>query len=185
VKPYIVQYATNALPYLLEHRPRDQRLRDTIIALNDWMTRVQQAGGGWGYPHPAAAGLRWNLEYLHGIMLAYKIEPKQAYLDAVARNLRPIVQLCERHGWPAAGLNPWEYAAKINSNQRQERYHLATDRDPTRDYTEGRIAFGQSPDNACYFQVTLRDYLLHRSEESLFEIDEMMAKIRRLPTTLR
>jgi len=125
------------------------------------------------------------MEYAHGIMLAYKIEPKEAYLDAVAKNLRPVVQLCELHGWPARGINPWEYAAKINLHQRQERYHLAADRDPTRDYEEGRIAFGQSPDNASCFQVTLRDYLLYRDEASLFEVDELMEKIRRLPTTLK
>ena len=185
VKPYIVQYATNALPYLLRHTPQDQRLHDTIVALNDWMARVQQPGGGWGYPHPAAAGLSWNLEYTHGLLLAYEVEPKDEYLDAVARNLRPTVQLCELHGWPGSGINPWEFAAGINLHERQERYTLATDRDAMRDYEEGQVRFGRGPDATVYFHVVLRDYLLHRSEASLFEVDGVMEKIRRLPTTLR
>lgn len=184
VKPYIVQYATNALPALLRHRPDDQRLRATILALNDFMARVQQPGGGWGYPHPAAAGLTWGLEYIHGIMLAHQIEPKPEYLDAVARNLRPIIQPAELYGWPASGLNPWEFAAKINVHQRQEIYKLATDRDPMRDYEEGAVKFGTTPDAAVHFQVLLRDYLQHRPEASLFESDPLLDKIKRLPTTL-
>jgi len=184
VKPYIVQYAANALPYLLPHTPKDERLRATILALNDWMARVQQPGGGWGYPHPATAGLGWRLEYVHGLMLAHGVEQRPEYLDATARNLRPTIQLCALHGWPASGINPWEDAAKIGPQERQKRYRLAADRDPTRDYQEGRITFTQSPDSAVYFQVLLRDYLAHRNEASLFERDEMMDKICRLPTTL-
>ena len=184
VKPYIVQYATNALPYLLKHTPDDQRLHDTIIALNDYMVRTQQPGGGWGYPHPAAAGMSWNPEYVHGIMMAYEVEPKTEYLDAVTKNLRPIVQLDELYGWPAAGLNPWEYAAGINLQERQERYKLATDRPAMRDYDEGQVKFGRSPDQTVYFQVLLRDYLHHRSEESLFEETELVEKMKQLPTTI-
>ncbi|MBD3293147.1 MAG: hypothetical protein GF393_09500 [Armatimonadia bacterium] len=185
VKPYIVQYATNGLPYLLEHTPEDQRLRDTIVALNDFMVRSQQPGGGWGYPHAAAAGLSWNPEKVHGIMMAYDVaEPKDSYLDAVAKNLRPIVQLAELYGWPASGLNPWEFAAGINAHQRQERYELATDRPAMRDYEEGQVKFGRSPDSTVYFQVLLRDYLHHRSEASLFESTELIEKMKRLPTTI-
>ncbi len=184
VKPYIVQYATNALPYLLRHTPADQRLRATILALNDWMARSQQPGGGWGYPHSATAGLSWNLEYVHGLLLAHEVASKPEYLDAVARNLRPIVQLGALHGWPASGINPWEGAAKIDAQQRQQRYRLAKDRDALRDYDEGQIRFGQSPDNAVHFQVVLRDYLGHRDEASLLTSDEMLKKIRRLPAVL-
>jgi hypothetical protein len=185
VKPYIVQYATNALPYLLRHTPQDERLRRTILALNDWMARSQQPGGGWGYPHAASAGPRWNLEYTHGILLAYEVEPRPEYLDAAARILRPTVQLCELHGWPASGLNPWEFAAKINAEQRKELYHLASDRDPSRDYEEGLLTFGRGPDGTVYFQVVLRDYLRWRDEASLFQTDEILDKIRRRPPTGR
>ncbi|NLF19744.1 MAG: hypothetical protein GX595_21135 [Lentisphaerae bacterium] len=181
VKPYIVQYATNALPLLLRHRPDDSLLRQTILALNDWMGRVQQPGGGWGYPHAATAGVTWNLEYAHGILLAYEVEPRPAYLDAVARVLRPTVQLSVPHGWPAAGLNPWEMAAGINLHQRQERYALASDRDPDRDYDEGTIRFDRSPDTTVYAHVVLRDYLRHRPEASLFESDPILERLRRRP----
>ena len=184
VKPYIVQYATNALPYLLCHTPHDARLHETILALNDWMSRVQQPGGGWGYPHPATAGPQWNLEYVHGLLLAHEVAPRPEYLDAVARNLRPIVQLGALHGWPASGIIPWEDAAKIGPAERQKRYRLAADREPARDYTEGRVRFGRGPDNTVYFQVVLRDYLRHRNEASLLEADDLLEKIRRLPTTL-
>jgi len=184
VKPYIVQYATNALPYLLSHTPEDQRLHDTILALNDWMARVQQPGGGWGYPHPATAGAAWNLEYVHGLLLAYEVAAKAEYLDAAARNLRPTVQLCALHGWPASGLDPWEFGARIDADQRQQQYRLAADRDPARDYAEGRIRFGRGPDNTVYFPVVLRDYLRQRSEASLLEADEIMEQLKRLPATL-
>jgi hypothetical protein len=184
VKPYIVQYATNSLPYLLRHAPADQRLRTTILALNDWMAHVQQPAGGWGYPHPATAGLAWNLEYVHGLLLAYQVEPREEYLDAAARNLRPIVQLGALHGWPASGIIPWEEAAGIDAQQRQQRYRLARDRDALRDYAEGRIRFGQSPDNVVYFQVVLRNYLAHRDEASLLETDQLLQKLKRLPAAL-
>ncbi len=184
VKPYIVQYATNALPYLLRHTPEDRRLHDTILSLDDFMARTPQPGGGWGYPHPAAAGMSWNLEYIHGLLLAHEVAHREEYLDTVARNLRPMVQLGELHGWPAAGVNPWEDGAGMGSKARQERYRLATDRDPTRDYEEGRVRFGRGPDNTVYFQVVLRDYLAHRGEASLFESDETIEKLKRLPTTL-
>ncbi len=185
VKPYIVQYATNALPYLVRHAPDDRRLSDTIVAMNDWMARVQQPGGGWGYPHAATAGLTWNLEYVHGLLLACQAAPKTEYLDAAARNLRPMVQLCQVHGWPPSGLNPWEDAAGINADQRQKRYRLATDRDPARDCQEGRVRFDRGPDNTVYFQVVLRDYLKARPEASLLETDPIVEKIKRLPTTLQ
>jgi hypothetical protein len=184
VKPYIVQYATNALPYLLRHRPDDTRLRDTILALNDWMARVQTPGGGWGYPAPTTAGLSWNIEYDHGMMLACGIEPKEAYLDAVQRDLRPRAQLLELHGEVPAGLNPWESLVGINAAKRAEIYHLATDRDADRDFSDGQVRFGHSPDSTVYFQVVLRDYLRYRPEESLLQSDEILDQIRRLPTTL-
>ena len=185
VKPYIVQYATNSLQYLLRHRPDDGRLRDTILALNDWMARVQSPGGGWGYPGPTTAGLGWNREYDHGMTLACGIESKRAYLDAVQRDLRPTIQLLGLHGEVPSGLNPWETKAGINAAKRAEMYHLATDRDRMKDFTDGQVKFGQSPDSTVYFQAVLRDYLKHRDEASLLASDEILEQIKALPTTLR
>ncbi len=182
-KPYMVQYATNALPYLLRIRPADRRLRDTVVACNDWMARVQTAGGGWGYPGPSTGGLGWLLEYCHGMMLAHEIEPKDAYLDAVQRCLRCIVALFERDGVVPAGITAWEVVAGVKDIRK--RYHLATDRDRNKDYTHGRVRYGSVPDSAVCFQVVLRDYLRHRDESSLFARDEVLSKILKLPTTLK
>ncbi|MFP4248909.1 MAG: hypothetical protein ACLFU7_04585 [Armatimonadota bacterium] len=184
VKPYMVQYATNSLPYLLKLTPDDRHLRDTILALNDWMATHRQPGGGWGYPHYLTARMGWNNEYSRGMMLAAKIEPKQIYLDAIRENLAPVVQLYDRYGELPRGINPWEYAAGINSHERQERYELASDRDVMRDYEEGAVYFGQSPDNCVYFSVLLRDYLEHAPEHSLLESWEILDRIKQLPTTI-
>ena len=184
VKPYIVQYATNALPYLLKHTPEDARLRDTIFALNDWMATHRQPGGGWGYPHYLTAGMGWNNEYCHGIILAAHLEPKQIYLDAIRENLAPVIQLLELYGELPRGLNPWEFAAGINAHDRQEKYELATDRETAPDYEKGQVKFSQSPDNCVYYPVLLRDYLDLASEESLLERHPVLEKIKQLPTTL-
>jgi hypothetical protein len=95
-----------------------------------------------------------------------------------------MLQLCGLHGWPSSGINPWEDAAKIDAHQRQQRYRLAADRDAMRDYDEGRVKFGRGPDNTVYFQVVLRDYLTHRQEASILESDEILDKIKKLPTNL-
>lgn len=184
VKPYIVQYATNALPGLLKHRPEDRRLRDTILALNNWMARVQTPGGGYGYPAPSTAGVGWPTEYDNGLMLAYGIELKEEYLVAVARDLRAVIQLLEIHGEIPSGINPWESIAGVNAGQRAKMYHLATDRDRNKDFTGGQVKFGQSPDRTVYFQVILRNYLKYRDEASLFESDKVLEQIKALPTTL-
>ncbi len=184
VKPYMVQYATNSLPYLLKLTPDDQHLRDTILALNDWMATHRQPGGGWGYPHYLTAGMGWNNEYSQGMMLAAQIEPKQIYLDAIRENLAPVIQLYDRYGELPRGLNPWEFAAGINAHEREEIYELASDRDVMRDYEQGEVKFGQSPDNSVYFSVLLRDYLKAASEQSLLESWEILEKIKQLPTTI-
>ena len=184
VKPYIVQYATNALPHLLRHRPDDRRLRDTIVALNDWMARVQSPGGGWGYPAPASARLFWRVEYDHGLMLACQVEPKDSYLDAVARDLRPKMLLLRRHGEVAAGLVPWETRAGIGAAEQAKMYKLAGDRDRSRDFSAGQVHFHHSPDSTVYFQEVLRRYLRHRDASTLLETDAILRQIERLPTTL-
>jgi hypothetical protein len=181
-----VQYATNSLPYLLKHTPDDEHLRDTLLALNDWMATHRQPGGGWGYPHYLTAKMSWNYEYCRGIMHAMMIEPRQIYLDAIRENIASIVQLYEIYGEVAAGLNPWEFAAGINQPQRQEMYELASDRDVMRDYEEGAVNFGavysRGPDHPVYFTVLLRDYLQLASEDSLSESWEILDRIKQLPT---
>ena len=183
VKAYIVQYATNSLPYLLAYRPHDKRLRDTILALNDWMVKVQTAGGGWSYPGPTSAGFQWNFEYCHGLMLAYEMEPKPAYLDAVQRDLRAVTAVFQRYGSIAAGVKAWEFFTGRPAAEIEGMYHLGSDRDRNRDFSQGRISFSMSLDSCVYLQVLLRDYLRHRPPSSLFTGDKILDRILGLLTT--
>jgi len=182
VKSYIMQYATNALPDLLRHRPDDRRLRDTLLAGNDWMARVQTAAGGWGYPGPTTAGFNWSTEYPHGLMLGYHVDPRPAYLDAVQRELRAIVAVFGVFGAIPAGVTAWETLQGLTADDLGKRYRLGADRDRSRDFTEGRIGFGMPPDFGVYVQVLLRDYLALRPEGSLFTADEVLGKVLQLRT---
>lgn len=182
-KPYMVQYATNSLPHLLECCPADEHLRATILACNDWMARVQTEAGGWGYPGPTTAGLGLLLEYVHGMGLALGVEAKPQYLDAMRRTLRTIVVLAGQHRMIPSRIASWESQQGITITP--ETYRRGTDRDRSRDYREGRVEFDQSPDSAVYFQVVLRDYLKHRTEESLFETDPVLEQLLKLPTTAK
>jgi len=178
-KPYITQYATNALPHLLAFRPDDARLRKTILACNRWMAKVQTVGGGWGYPGPTTAGMSFSPEYCHGMMLANELERSDELLDATARTLRSMVQLYAHHRVIPTGLNPWEHT----QGQREllKTYRLGTDRDRAKDFTHGQVRFGTSPDFAAYTAGLLRDYLRHRSEESLFTATPAVQSMLALP----
>ena len=180
-KPYITQYATNALPYLLEHRPDDTRLRDTILACNRWMAGVQDAAGGWGYPAASTAGTSFSPEYCHGMLEACGADPLDELLDAVGRTLRSVVQLYRRHRIIPSGVNAWERVQ--GRSELLKTYRLAADRDRSRDFTHGQTRFGTSPDYASYVGVVLRDYLKHRDEASLFGPDPMVESLLSLPTT--
>ena len=181
VKSYITQYATNALPYLLAHAPDDQRLRDTIIACDDWMAKVQTPGGGWSYPGPTTAGFAWNIEYCHGLMEGYEVAHKPQYLDAIQRDLRAITALYAMYEAIPSGVTPWEYLAGMNNDELGKKYRLGTDRDRGKDFTDGRLNFGFGPDSTVYFQVLLRDYLRYRPEASLFTPDPILDQILSLP----
>ena len=181
-KAYMVQYATNSLPCLLKHRPGDQRIRDTIIACNNWMTKVQKPGGGWSYPGPTSPGLHWAIEYCHGLLLGHEITPNEAYLDAVQRTLRTVVALYEKYGSLPSSIAGWE----ITQNQPDllKTYKLGIDRDHLKDFTHGKVQFGTTPDNVVYLQVVLRDYLRYRDEASLLSKDQFVEQIIRLPSNL-
>ena len=182
VKSYILQYATNALPDLLRHTPDDQRLRATILACNDWMARVQTAGGGWSYPGPTTAGFGWRTEYSHGLMAGYALEPKPAYLDAVGSELRAITAFFEVYDAIPAGVTPWETLQGLSADDLGKRYALGTDRDRSRDYRDGRVEFSVSADTCVYFQALLRDYLSQRPEATLFAVDETLTAMLQMPT---
>jgi len=181
-KPYMVQYVANSLPYLLRLRPDDKRLRDTIAACADWMSKVQTPGGGWGYPGTTTAGLGWGIEYCHGLMLAHRVQPNEAYLDAVHRSLGAVVALFAKYGCLSSGITAWEYVQ--NQRDTMKTYELGTDRDRLKDFTHGKVKFGSSPDSTVYLQVLLRDYLRHRGEASLLSKDKFIEQILHLPTYL-
>ena len=185
VKAYIVQYATNSLPYLLACRRDDKRLRDTIVACNDWMAKVQTAAGGWSYPGPTTAGFEWDIEYCHGLMMGYEVEPKEAYLDAVGRTLRAITALYRKYGDIPHEVTPWEYLAGKSPADLGRIYRLGSDRDRKRDFADGRIDFGVvKAEFTVYFQVLLRDYLRHRPESSLFTRDKTLDQILQMRSSL-
>jgi ankyrin repeat protein len=181
-KAYMVQYAINSLPYLLKHRPNDQRLRETILACNNWMTKVQTPDGGWSYPGPTSPGTSWIVEYCHGLILAHEISPNEAYLDAIQRGLSPIVALYERYGNLPFSLIGWEQAQ--NQSDLLNTYKLGTDRDRLKDFTHGKVQFGAWPEDVVYLQVVLRDYLRYRSETSLLTKSGFVEQILQLPNNL-
>ncbi len=184
VKAYITQYASNALPYLLAHTPDDERLRDTIVAVDDWMAKVQTPGGGWSYPGPTTAGFHWLIELTHGLMEGYAVTQKDEYLDCVQRDLRALISLIAMYDAIPGGVTPWENLAGMSADELGEKYRLSTDRDRSRDFTDGRLFFGAGPDTTVYFQVLLRDYLKHRPESSLFAPDPVLDQILGMPASV-
>lgn len=185
VKAYIIQYTTNSLPYLLPYRRDDKRLRDTIVACNDWMAKVQTAAGGWSYPGPTTAGFEWDIEYCHGLMMGYEVEPKEAYLDAVGRTLRAITALFQKYGEIPHEVTPWEYLAGKSVADLGRIYRLGSDRNRKRDFTDGHIDFGViKAEFTVYLQVLLRDYLRHRPESSLFTRDKTLDQVLQMRSSL-
>ena len=184
-KSYITQYATNALVYMLKHRPDDTRLRETIIACNDWMVSAQTPGGGWSYPGPSTGGLNWSTEYCHGLMLGCRVEPKPSYLDAAQRDLRAIALLFAVHDIIPGGITAWERGAGLSQDDMIEMYKYGRDRDRHKDFTDGQASLGWlSPDGAVYFGALLREYLKHRDEASVFAQDAVADLVLTLPTNL-
>ena len=181
-KAYITQYATNALPYMLVHCPDDRRLRETIASCNDWMAKVQTAGGGWGYPGPTTAGLGWSPEYCHGLMAGYDVKANPAYLDATQRDVRAMVAIFQARGFIPSGITGWERVA--GKRVPPGTYRLGTDRDRSKDFTGGFVGFHTHPDKAVYLSAVLRDYLRHRDEATLFTEDKILSQILRLRTSI-
>ena len=181
-KAYMVQYATNSLPYLLEHRPNDHTLRNTILACNNWMTKVQTLGGGWGYPGPTSPLQHFLIEYSHGLTMGYDINLNAAYLDTVQQSLSPIIALYEKYGYLPFALVGWEQTQ--NQEDLLKTYNLGADRHYLKDFTHGSVEFRSLPDTVVYLQVVLRDYLRHRSEDSLLTKDRFVQQILQLPNNL-
>lgn len=172
-KPYIIGYALAGLPELARHCPDEPKLRDVVQAVADFLAESQDPLGGWRYPHPRSSYLilSQGIEHAWQIVQADRfLGPQEKHLDAIERVLRQRVWGWKRTGQTFEGLDGWEITTgKVKS--RAELYQLyprPADRDPSRDYTEGRPSFGSSPpEGLVYFPEVLAFYLKHRSPERL------------------
>ena len=146
-KPYILGYALLGLPRLARHEAEEPKLRDVVRAVADFMADSQDPAGGWRYPHPRSSGLilsqavehAWQIVQADGLL-----GPQDKHLDAVERVLRQRYHGWKRTGQIPAGVRGWEFVAgKAKDPAGLERlYEHPEDRDPARDYTEGRLTFG-------------------------------------------
>lgn len=174
-KPYIIGYALAGLPELLPLAPDEPDLEATVRAVADFLADSVDPSGGWRYPHPrsSAAFVIQGVEHAWQITQACRaLGPEPQWLDAIETVLRPRILLWQKTGRLFAGLDGWE----TSTGQVQTRgelndlYHAPDDRDPTRDYAEGRLAFGSAPpEGLVYFNDVLAYYLQHRPIERLLE----------------
>ena len=96
--------------------------------------------------------------------------PEPRWLDAIETVLMARIHGWQRTGMILSGLEGWEISTgKVRS--RDELYGLyrkPEDRDPSRDYREGRISYGGAPpEGIVYFAEVLGHYLKHRPVERL------------------
>lgn len=175
-KPYILGYALEALPDLLLHAPDEPQLRDCVAAVADFMVSSQDPLGAWRYPHPLSPLIMCNqsTEHAHQIVNADRVLGAHAeHLDAIERFLRLRLHTWQRTGRILSFAGNWgsELARERGEvpPDLQEIYHLATDRDAARDYTDGVIDFANPvpPEGLVYLPNLLRFYLAHRPAERL------------------
>jgi hypothetical protein len=167
-KPYIIGYALSGLPLLARLVPDEPKLKDVIRAVADFMAAAQDPIGGWRYPHPRSSSVMMNQAMEHAWQLVQAdqlLGADEKHLDAIERVLRQRLLGWQKTGEIFSSLTGWEIATGL-ANQRVDLYKLYarfSDRDPRRDYTEGRPDFGTCPpEGLVYFPEVLRFYLQHR-----------------------
>lgn len=191
-KPYIIGYALAGLPELLSHYPEEEKLRDVVRAVADFMASSQDPTGGWRYPHPASTRVLLNQSIEHAAQVARAAaaleargEDIAALVDAVERTLQARVAGFARTGTILAGLAGWEHnpGAIPEGKTIYDLYAKPADRDPSRDYTEGAVSIGSAPpEGLVYFGEVLAFYLKHRPAERLFHTnDKLRAVVDRAP----
>jgi hypothetical protein len=172
-KPYIIGYALLGLPRLAQYAEAEPKLRDVVSAVADFMAESQDPAGGWRYPHPRSSALILDqaVEHAWQIVIADRfLGPQPKHLDAIERVLRQ-----RYHGWKArkqvaSGVTAWELATGRAKNPAEfsKWYKHPEDRDLSRDYTDGLLAFGSSqPEGLVYFPGVLAFYLRHRPASRL------------------
>jgi hypothetical protein len=167
-KPYIIGYALAGLPELLKYAPSEPKLREVIAAVADFLADSQDPLGGWRYPHPRSSTMfldqasepAWQI-----VQADTALGAQENHLDAIERFLRQRVL-----GWVSSGrvlhsLEGWEKSTGkvMNSTEMDQLYQRPSDRDASRDYTDGAISVGSgSSEGLVYFPEVLRFYLQHR-----------------------
>jgi hypothetical protein len=185
-KPYIIGYALAGLPELARHQPKEPKLRDVVQAVADFIADSQDPIGGWRYPHPRSSRVYMSQALEHAWQLVQAdclLGPQGKHLDAIERALRQRIHSWQKTGKVWQNLIGWEIATgKVQRGEELYRlYKLPGDRDPTRDYTDGRPEFGRSePEGLVYFPEVLAFYLKHRPAERLLappKADEPLGKV--------
>ncbi len=177
-KPYIIGYALAGLPDLLRVCPDEPRLRDVVRAVADFLAASQDPAGGWRYPHPRSSHLNLGQGLEHAVQLSRAAAVLQERGETVGELLNAIERVlqCRIHGWCRSGqvlnsLGGWEQAAGAIPEGKTiyDLYAYAVDRDPGRDYAEGRIGVGGAPpEGLVYWGEVLSYYLSRRPAERLF-----------------
>jgi hypothetical protein len=145
-----------------------------VRAATDFLITSQDPVGGWRYPHPRSSCVLMNssMEQAWQLTQAAKVGLQARQLDAIERVLRQRLLGYQKTGKIFSALTGWEIATgKIKPGQAEELdalYKHPTDRDPARDYREGRASFGYSdPASLVFFPEVLAFYLKHRPAERL------------------
>jgi len=185
-KPYIIGYALAGLPELARYFPNEPGLKDTVVAVADFLAESQDPLGGWRYPHPRSSTLLLSqaIEHAWQLVQADKLlGPQPKHLYAIERVLRQRILVWKNTGKILGSLSGWERSSKKGTSQLDiyGLYKRPEDRDPTRDYSEGQIGLGSSPpEGIVYFSEVLAYYLRYRPVAKLLappEPDEPLAKI--------
>lgn len=179
-KPYIIGYALAGLPALARHAPDEEKLRDVIRAVADFLADSQDPTGGWRYPHPRSSRVLLGQAMEHAaqmtraaVFLESRGEPIDNLLNAIERTLQARLAGWERSGGFLNGLSGWEVStgAIPAGKTLHDLYQKPEDRPRERDYSEGGIDLGNnSPEGVVYFSEVLAFYLQHRPAERLFNV---------------
>lgn len=167
-KPYIIGYGLAGVPDLGHYLPAEPGLREMVAAIADFLADSQDPVGGWRYPHPRSSYMILNQALEHAWQLVQAdrlLGPQERHLDAIERVLRQRLWGWLQSGKLLAGLTGWETATGAVKDRAElyQRYRRPADRDPSRDYSEGRPELGSStPEGLVYLPEVLAFYLEHR-----------------------
>ncbi|MCE9591912.1 MAG: hypothetical protein K8S99_15475 [Planctomycetes bacterium] len=174
IKPYILGYALEGLPALLEYAPDEPRLRDTVQAVSDFLAKVQDPVGSWRYPHPLSPNMLVYQAPEHAMQIANAdraIGAKDDHLDTIERMLRLRLHYWLKTGRLMVGLGNWESAGPNPPQDLWSLYNKAAERDSRRDWAEGAIEDKSAApnDGLVYVPELVQFYLEHRPASRLLE----------------